>query len=355
MSLNVALLAISGASVFFLLQWRAAHLPAEIQQELRSEVLVARGVIKQPDHREDIAAATEKMLQERLKEKPIANADMAEVRQQIRGQMKAEFELAPPGYSHRWQIDLGHPRTYFQDEPMQLRIKFHPANNSVSGTFQGLFQVGDATSTNNWQSEPLSLAPDAYHELAIPANLCDEHGILTIYFANPNDTALSFPLEDGMEVLYPEGGFALNFARGLGIILCWMALLAALGLTAASFLSFPVAAFFSLGMLLVGLSSGTLADAVDNGTVAAGNEETGVAGHSAADVFLIPAFQGVVAIVGLAKNFSPIDALSTGLAIPWSDLGAAFFQIVVVLGGAIALIGMFLFSRRELATAQGTQ
>ena len=66
-----------------------------------------------------------------------------------------------------------------------------------------------------------------------------------------------------MEVLYPEGGFALNFARGLGIIFCWMALLAALGLAAASFLSFPVAAFFSLAMLAVVLSSGTLAEAVE--------------------------------------------------------------------------------------------
>ena len=82
---------------------------------------------------------------------------------------------------------------------------------------------------------------------------------------NPNDTALLFPLEDGMEVLYPEGGFALNFARGLGIIFCWMALLAALGLMAASFLSFPVAAFFSLAVLVVVLSSGTLAEAVECG------------------------------------------------------------------------------------------
>ena len=47
---------------------------------------------------------------------------------------------------------------------------------------------------------------------------------MTIVVANPNNTALLFPLEDGMEVLYPEGGFALNFARGLGIIFCWMAL-----------------------------------------------------------------------------------------------------------------------------------
>src|SRR5580692_5760336 len=38
MSLNAALLTISGTSVYVLLQWRAAHLPPAIQQELRSEV-----------------------------------------------------------------------------------------------------------------------------------------------------------------------------------------------------------------------------------------------------------------------------------------------------------------------------
>ena len=103
-------------------------------------------------------------------------------------------------------------------------------------------------------------------------------GVLTIIFVNPNNTSLLFPLEDGMEVLYPEGGFALNFARGLGIIFCWMALLAALGLAAASFLSFPVAAFFSLAVLVVGLSGGTLAEAVEAGTVVGGNGETGAMG-----------------------------------------------------------------------------
>ena len=178
---------------------------------------------------------------------------------------------------------------------------------------------------------------------------------MSILFINPTDTALSFPLEDGIQVLFPEGGFALNYARGLGVIWCWLALLTALGLTAASFLSFPVAAFFSLGLLLVGLSSGTLAEAVGSGSVAAGNEETGAAGHSGADVILIPAFEGALAVINLAGDFSPIDALSTGRSIPWGELGAAFAQIVLLLGGAIGLTGMFLFNRRELATAQGTQ
>src|SRR5437588_2144698 len=43
MSLNAALLALSGASVFALLQWRATRLPADQQEVLRREVLVSRG------------------------------------------------------------------------------------------------------------------------------------------------------------------------------------------------------------------------------------------------------------------------------------------------------------------------
>ena len=201
----------------------------------------------------------------------------------------------------------------------------------------------------------MSLAPDTFHEFAIPPDLFDANGVLTIAFRNVNPTALLFPLEDGMEVLYPDGGFGLNFARGLGIIFCWMALLSALGLMAASFLSFPVATFFSLAMLLVALSSGMLADAVDSGSVAAGNEETGQAGHSIADSVLIPAFKGVLAVISLVKNYSPIEALSSGRCITWGELGLAFAQIVLLVGGVFAVAGIFFFNRRELATAQGTQ
>src|SRR5947207_1001646 len=46
-SLNAALLVLSGLSVFILLEWRAKRLPPDQQQVLRNEVLVARGSVKQ--------------------------------------------------------------------------------------------------------------------------------------------------------------------------------------------------------------------------------------------------------------------------------------------------------------------
>jgi hypothetical protein len=356
MALNAVLLALAGGGVFGLLQWRAARLPTAVQQELRSEVLVARGSVGQKNNDAAIEAETDRELRERLKTTTVdSKLDLIEVRRQIHEQVAGELQLVPPGTGRQWRIDLGHPKSYFHNRPMQLRIKFNSANGTPSGTFTGWWQVGSPNSTNYWQSEPMSLAPDTFHEFAIPPNLCDDQGRLTILFMNENDTSLLFPLDEGIHVLYPEGGFAPNFARGLGIIFCWLALLTALGLMSASFLSFPVAAFFSLGLLLVGLSSGTLAEAVGSGSVAAGNEETGVAGHSAMDMFLIPAFKGGLAVIALAVHFSPIDDLSTGQSISWGELGAAVGEIVLLLGGAIALAGIFLFNRRELATAQGTQ
>ncbi|MGB8370519.1 MAG: ABC transporter permease [Limisphaerales bacterium] len=355
MSLNAALLALSGAGVYGLLQWRAAKLPAAEQTVLREQVLVARGSAKQPNNEAAIEAETEQILQARLKNSPVDKADVPEMRRQIRELVRADFQLVPPGYQREWRIDLGFAKNFLHDKPLQLRVKFNSAQKSPSGTFVALWQVGVPGKTPYKRLEPMSLAPDTFHEFQIPANLFDDRGVLTVDFVNPNDTSLLFPLEDGMEVLYPEGGFTLNFARGLGIIFCWMALLAALGLMAASFLTFPVAAFFSLAVVVMVLSSGTLAEAVGAGTVVGGNGETGTMGHSSLDMVLIPLFKAFLTVINLVKVFSPVDALSSGRSISWTELGTAFGQIVLLLGGIIGGIGILLFNRRELATAQGNQ
>jgi hypothetical protein len=356
-TLNAALLAISGGCVFGLLQWRASKLPEDVQKVLREQILVARGSAREPSSDADIDKVTARILEDRLKTAPVEKVDLAEVTKQIREGVKADFQLVPPSYTRTWKVDLGFAKNYLAGKALQLRVKFNSANKSPSGTFTLGWQVGNPDSGKYWASEPMSLAPDTFHEFAIPADLFDKDGVLSITVLNPaqNNTALLFPLEDSMEVLYPEGGFTLNFARGLAIIFCWLALMAALGLMAASFLSFPVAAFFSLAMLVVVMSGGTLADAIDSGSVAAGNEETGQAGHSGADIILIPAFKGVLSVIRLVGNFSPIDSLSTGRSITWLELGTAFTQIVLLIGGIFAVAGIVFFNRRELATAQGTQ
>src|SRR5579859_1278214 len=129
-SLNAALLALSGLSIYALLQWRASRLPANEQSVLRNEVLVARCSVKPPGVDKDINADTERLLQERLKKSRIDNADLTEVRKQIREQVKSEYQLVPPGYAKLCVVDLGQARKYLRDQPIYLRIKFNAADFS---------------------------------------------------------------------------------------------------------------------------------------------------------------------------------------------------------------------------------
>src|SRR5471032_1601944 len=166
-TLNAVLLAISGACVYGLLQWRATKLPEAEQKILREQVLIARGSAKEKSYDADIDKETERILQGRLKNSPVDNVDLPEVRKQIREQVKADFQLTPPNYTHAWQIDLGFAKNFMRGKPLQLRVKFNSADKSPSGTFVVLWQIGDPNSTNYFQLPPMSLAPDTFHEFQI--------------------------------------------------------------------------------------------------------------------------------------------------------------------------------------------
>ncbi len=345
------LLILAGGCIYGVLQWRATKLPPLERAKLRAELLVARGTATEADKSAKIDADTERILQDRLKQNPVSSADLAEVRQQIHEQVKSDYQLVPPNYDHEWKINLGTPGSDLRDKPLQLRIKFNAANHSPAGIFIGLWAIGNPDSTNYVLLPAMSLAPDTFHEFSIPPNLYSANGELDIVFMNQNDTSLIFPLEDGMQVLFPQGGFTVNFIRALGIIFCWLVLLSAIGLMAASFLSFPVAAFFSLTLLALAFSGGTLAETVDLGTVTSGS--TPAPGQrSITDTIFIPVFKGMLDVLNVVENYSPIDALSSGRSVPWSELGSAFAHIVLLFGGFFAVTGIFMFSRRELAAAQ---
>jgi hypothetical protein len=353
LAVNAFLLALSGGAVFLLLQWRARHLPPAQQAVLRNEILVARGSAKPPLPNYDEAVA--RIFAEKRKENP-SLSDEAYVRKQILEQLKAQDQIAPPDYRKPWVIDLGLAKNSLRDQPLYLRVKFNAAQPSRTKTYLGYWVVGDFESPNAYRSEDMSLAADTFHEFVVPPNLFDADGKLTINFVNRSDSVLLFPLEDGVEVLYREGSFALNYARGLAIIFFWLSFLAAIGLMASSFLSFPVAAFFSIGLLIVGMSTGTMSLILEQGTVFEVNHETGVAdAPRMLDHIALPIFRGLLSVINLVRGFSPIDLLSTGRSVSWLSVGTAFAQICLLFCGLMAAIGIAVFNRRELATAQGNQ
>lgn len=357
MFLNMVLLAPSSLAIYGLLEWRAQRLPPAQQEVLRNEVLVARGSVR--EEVTDVESDVEKIFQARLKEAAIPPSEHRMLREQIRQQVRAGMQIVRSGYMRRWVINLGPVLGTVRDKPLFIRARFTVAQETSTvdepRTYDTMWQAGVPQTTKFWQ-ENKRLASQTYHEWAIPPNLFDDKGVITIDCANMSDGDMLFQLDDGLELLYREGGFGLNFFRGIVIVFCWLALLAAIGLASASFLSFPVAAFLAMGILVVGLSSGTLAQVVEEGGVSGVNHDTGrIDTPRMIDRVAVPLFSGMLKVVNLVRGFSPIDNLSTGRSITWMAMGQAVFQIIIVLGGFFALFGIIMLTRRELATAQGNQ
>ncbi len=353
MLVNALLLGLSGVAVYRLILWRAQKLEANQQAVLMNEVLVARGSAKEPLR--DYATEAETVLQEERRKSPNSTRDPEALRKRVIEQLKGGDQVVEPNYRRRWQIPLGAgAKAQLKDKPVYLRLKFFTPQVSREKTFFALWQVGPADSPKA-KMFTMKLAPETFHEFAITSELIGDNGVLTVEFWNRNEIALFFPLEDGMEVLYREGGFGLNFSRGLVIVFLWLSLLAVIGLAAASQLSFPVAAFFSMGVLVMGLSSGTLATVVEQKTIMGVDHETGKPFSSSLDTVMVPMMKVMLQTVSLVEKFSPIESLSNGRTISWWELGRAITQIGVLMGGGIGLIGVGLLYRRELATAQSNQ
>jgi hypothetical protein len=351
LSLNAVLLTLAGASIFLTLQWRAGRLAPEQQKILREEILVSRASAREPPP--NLKAAVDYYMKREVKDpSALSSEDLLEKQRQIKERLIALRTVLPSRRARMWGIDLHTLKDRLRDKRLQLRVKFHTASNNSEAQYTTLWKVGPTNSTR--QVELAETFPaDSFQEFTLPNNLLDDKGILWIEVGNPNDENLSFPLEDGVELLYPESTFGVNFARGVAIIFCWLALLASIGLASASFLSFPVAAFVSLAVLFIGLSTGTVATVVEQGTIVGYDASAGGYGHSVVDYVLVPFFQGTLKVLNLVQAFSPIDSLSSGRSITWSQLGLAVSQIIFLLGGFFCVAGILLFSRRELATAQG--
>src|SRR4029453_17179065 len=79
--LNLALLALAGASVYGLLHYRASRLPSREQEILRREIMVARGSLKPPQP--NIETEVERLFQQRLQQTRIPESEYPELRKRL--------------------------------------------------------------------------------------------------------------------------------------------------------------------------------------------------------------------------------------------------------------------------------
>lgn len=199
-----------------------------------------------------------------------------------------------------------------------------------------------------WLGDAMQVPTRIRQTLLIPAELIDEEGRLEVLARNYNPQAsITFSEKDGLELLYRVDDFLPNYVRGLMMLWLKLAFIAALGLSAATFVGFPVAVLLSL-LVVVGASfSGFILESVQ-GYGSSGTEQQ------------LKVVKTIIQWIALLftqpleqyGQYKPIQNLSEGLYISWRAVGTCALWIGGVWTGVAGLIGLWIFKGRELARVQ---
>lgn len=348
--INGFFLVVVGAIIYGALWWGASRLPEAQQRLLKQKMMVARGSLTEtPTDRTD---AIEKVIQRRMNEEGVQELDPRMVRKAVEDQFMMADELVPNSSRRRWDIDLGWRRDMLKDKPLFIRVKMQSAKLEYDNpVYRVKWVVGDFDS-GRYIEKSVDMMHNSYRELQIPPNMWDDDGKLRVEAWNHSRSTLRFPIDEPLEILFPEGSFGANYIRSLVVILFWLITVAAVGLAASSYLTLPVASFVTMTIMIVFMSGNLLETIVKERTIGEITEE-GVRSTKAIDPFVVPMFSAMHKIVKLAQGVSPISRLSIGRSVAFEEVALTFFKMVLVLGGLMAVLGIFLFSRRELAALPG--
>jgi hypothetical protein len=127
-------------------------------------------------------------------------------------------------------------------------------------------------------------------------------------------------------------------------------LLEILGLVCGACLSFPVAILVVLSVFLVGISAGFLSNVVERAYLFGQDIREPGAPFSLADRVLQGTLQGILTLFPPLLRFSPVPLVSDARAVSWAMVLKTLGELVLLRGGLIAVLGAYLFHRRELGT-----
>ncbi|BBM85442.1 hypothetical protein [Candidatus Uabimicrobium amorphum] len=278
--------------------------------------------------------AAENNLQEGLGEQ--------QIKEQIRGRLRQSLQHVPPGQGKIFIF------TDFPDwlrkskQQIRIRYKIYSPNSMYGFRIKTNWIIGSYTKYS-FSSET---KVGEFAEISAPSDAIDPQGNLQISYVNKHQQAGSvfFPIEDGIEALYPQSIFLVNYAKFLLLMFFVLNFLAALSLFFATFLSFPVATLSTFFVFILGILMDFLRQLSVRGANLIAEER---------DSFLSFLYQKYYNLLDiLVPNFSDFlafDHITTGRYIDWIIMSQGFVFLILIDCGLLFAFGSYIFFRREVA------
>jgi hypothetical protein len=244
--------------------------------------------------------------------------------------------------------------------PLTFRYKFYIGAADEQETYEAGFVYNNDPETRHL----VTYVPTMTHVTMVPAYLINDAGELTITIYNlfqPEPEyyykgTLSFD-KDGIQLLYRVGNFESNFFRAILVLLIKLSFLAALAISTATFLSFPVSCMITLTVFASATLSPYLSQSLDYYVPPSTSEldltnigiaiqwgfENAVQAIASAMVFCLDGF----------GSQRPTNQLVNGMLVSWGTVLKGFLTIGLIWSGSILAIGTFVLRKRQLAIYSG--
>lgn len=351
-SLYASIFLIGTVCIYGVFMWRVNREFKELERlRLNEELLVGRK-IHAPIPR-DWKEIGRLEYDKRAKENNLPPAPNAEAaREIIVNQLKVQnIELANR-QSFTWAFDNVRPAPgakvlYFRYRTYLSYIdKYQKKSARLLWVVVRKVEGGAAGEAPRFEGLPLEQAATthAFTEFIIPVEWVSKEGRIIVQCTSlDNEEKVLFQPSDGPFVLSRETSFFSNYARTMLLAIFLIGFLAALGCTVSAAFGPPVAVFAGCTYLIIGLLLQSLISGIDRG--------------QAGELLFADTKDQVVyhVNVGLSKVFVSVGDLNAshslikGEEVEWRRVGEAALLLMLLRGGTIAGLGIWILARREFA------
>ena len=187
-----------------------------------------------------------------------------------------------------------------------------------------------------------NLITGRFNEVMVPSTMINDIGVLVLKYENrdPQARSVLFQSNDGPSLLYKKAAFWNNLMRSVLLIFWQIVFIAILGCTAATVFSLPMAVFISSSYIVLGILVLSL------GLMPA----DGFLGQSVSWVHKMASLVRLITqyITVPLNQFYPAHNLVNGQLIEVTRMFRDFISLIILRGMPICLLGIWLFSKREL-------
>ncbi len=197
---------------------------------------------------------------------------------------------------------------------------------------------------------PEKLKGGAFIEFVLPPEVLGKDGTLMLAYANMDveEKPVFFQLADGPKLLVKVTGFFENYFRGLLMISIKLAFLAALSCALGGIFSMPVAVFFCICYILLGIFSGYLIFMEEQYEEGVEQKFTLNSLDEVHDYIGKKVSRLVLATTVPVQRLGVSDQLADGELVEYGHIGQVFFLYFILKGLPFFALCVWFYRKREL-------